>query len=92
MFTLTGSGMKDHHESQGVIHKEGKHMNENTRSFADLIIGRREQGMRIEEICNASGLTQAQRQFVEKLKAEPIQHETDSADTLEYRHSLRLKS
>ncbi len=59
-------------------------MNENMHSFAERIIGQREQGTRSEEVCNASGLTQAQRQAVEKLEAEPIQHGTDSADTLEY--------
>jgi hypothetical protein len=84
MFTLTGSDMKDHHESQGVIHKEGKYMNENIHSFAERIIGQREQSTWSEEVCNAYGLTQAQRQAVEKLEAEPIQHGTDSAGTVEY--------
>jgi WD40 repeat protein len=84
MFTLTGSSKKDHHESQGVIHKEGKYMNENMHSFTECIIGQREQGTRSEEGCNASGLTQAQRQAVEKLEAEPIQHGTASIETVEH--------
>src|SRR5713226_9722170 len=84
MFTWTGSERKDHHESQGVIHNEGKHMNENTCSFADLIIVQREQGISVEEVCNASGLTQAQRQAVEKLEADPNQYGTCSAGTVEH--------
>src|SRR6266567_3772656 len=59
-------------------------MNENTHSFADLIIGQGEQGMRSEEVSNTHGLTQAQRQVVEKLEADPIEHGTDSADTMEH--------
>ena len=59
-------------------------MYENMLSFADLIIGQREQGMRSEEVCNTHGLTQAQRQVVEKLKAEPIQLGTVTADTVEH--------
>ena len=59
-------------------------MHKNTRSFADLIIGQREQGMRSEEVCNASGLTQAQRQAVEKLGAGPNQYGICSIGTVEH--------
>src|SRR2546427_102999 len=84
MFTRTGSERKDHYESQGVIQKEGKQMNENKCNLADFIIGQREQGMLVEEVCNASGLTQAQRQAVEKLETDPNQYGTCSAGTVEH--------
>jgi len=64
--------------------KKGKHMHEHTRSFADLIIGQREQGLRIGEVWNTSSLTQAQLQAGEKLETDPIQNRTDAADTVEH--------
>ncbi len=58
-------------------------MHENTHSFADPITGQPEQGMRSEEVSHTHGLTQAQRQTVEKLEADHSEHGTGSADSVE---------